>query len=148
MTMQVPIHRIVEGLGGPQHFKRPIRHEFDLIEVVREGLSIASVAHLQQNFGLTNKQMSALLAISESTYQRRLRAKGTLTPDETEKAISLSEIYEKGIEVFEDKADLERWLQSSVRNLQGSRPVDLLDTMLGRKQVMTVLNAILHGIYL
>jgi putative toxin-antitoxin system antitoxin component (TIGR02293 family) len=146
--MNVPIQRIVEGLGGQQYFKRPIRHEFDLIEVVKEGLPIASVAFLQKNFGLTNKQMSALLAISESTYQRRLRANATLTVDETEKVISLSEVYERGMEVFEDGSDLARWLVSPVRNLQNRKPIDLLDTMLGRAQVMTVLNALLHGIYL
>ncbi|MEZ0607096.1 antitoxin Xre/MbcA/ParS toxin-binding domain-containing protein [Fibrella sp. WM1] len=140
--------RIVDGLGGMQFFKRPIQHEFDLMEVVREGLPIASVEFLRHNFGLTNKQMSTFLAISESTYQRRLRAQSTLTPDETEKAISLSELYEKGMEVFENKDDLEQWFNAPVQNLQNRKPIDLLDTMLGRAQVMTVLNALLHGIYL
>lgn len=145
--MNVPIQRIVEGLGGPQHFRRPIQHEFDLIEVIKEGLPIASVEHLQKSFGLTNKQMSALLAISESTYQRRLRAKGTLTSDETEKAISLSELLEKGLDVFENEADLAHWLNASVRSLGGAKPISLLETTIGRKQVMNVLYAILHGIF-
>ena len=103
--MQVPLKRIIEGLGGKTLIKRPVRHEFDLIDVVKEGIPIASAAFLQRNFGLTNKEMSHILSISESTYQRRIRVKGTLTQDESEKAISLAEVYEKGLEVFENRPD-------------------------------------------
>lgn len=145
--MQVSVQKIMAGLGGDRFVKRPIRHEFDLIDLVKEGLPIESVAFLQGNFGFTNKEMSHILAISESTYQRRIRAKATLTPDETEKAISLSEVHEKGMEVFEDKDDFEYWLSSTIPALQEQKPIDLLGTMLGRKQVMNVLNALLHGIF-
>jgi len=146
--MQVPINRILEGLGGDRFIKRPIRHDYDLMELVKEGLPMESVAFLQNNLGFTNKEMSHILAISESTYQRRIRAKSRLTQDETEKAISLSEIYEKGIDVFENKEDFSYWLASRLPTLLNQRPVDMLGSMIGRKQVMNVLNAILHGIYL
>ncbi len=146
--MQVSINRILEGLGGDRFIKRPIRHDYDLIELVKEGLPMESVAFLQRNLGFTNKEMSHILAISESTYQRRIRAKSRLTQDETEKAISLSEIYEKGIDVFENKDDFSYWLASRLPPLLNQRPVDMLGSMIGRKQVMNVLNAILHGIYL
>lgn len=146
--MQVSINRILEGLGGDRFIKRPIRHDYDLIELVKEGLPMESVAFLQRNLGFTNKEMSHILAISESTYQRRIRAKSRLTQDETEKAISLSEIYEKGIDVFENKEDFSYWLASRLPPLLNQRPVDMLGSMIGRKQVMNVLNAILHGIYL
>ncbi|WP_266365078.1 type II RES/Xre toxin-antitoxin system antitoxin [Tellurirhabdus rosea] len=145
--MQIPIHRIVEALGGEKVIKRPIRQEFDLLDVVREGLPMESAAFLQKNLGLTNKTMSHILAISESTYQRRIRANAKLTPDESEKTISLSEVYELGMDVFEDKQDFEEWLESRVTALQNKRPVDFLDSMLGRKQVLNILNAIQHGIF-
>ena len=137
----------MEGLGGDRFVKRPIRHESDLIELVKEGLPMESVAFLQANFGFTNKEMSHILAISESTYQRRIRAKMKLTQDETEKAISLSEVYEKGMEVFEDKEDFDYWLNSKIPSLRDHQPIDLLGSMIGRKQVMNVLNALLHGIF-
>lgn len=93
--MQVPIRQIIEGLGGDQFIKREVRHDYDLIEIIKKGLPMESVTFLQTNFGFTNKQMSHILAISESTYQRRIRSKSKLTPDETEKAVSLSELYVK-----------------------------------------------------
>ncbi|AQG78603.1 antitoxin Xre-like helix-turn-helix domain-containing protein [Spirosoma montaniterrae] len=146
--MNVPISRIVAALGGEQLINHRVRQEFDLMDVAIEGLPIASVAYLQNNFGFTNKEMSHILAISESTYQRRVRAKTRLTQDESEKAISLAEVYEKGMEVFQNKEDLDDWLTAKIPSLQNRRPITLLGSMLGRKQVMNVLNAILHGIYL
>ncbi|MBN8822457.1 MAG: DUF2384 domain-containing protein [Spirosoma sp.] len=145
--MQVSVEQILAGLGGERFIKRRIRHEFDLIEIVQEGLPMESAAFLQTNFGLTNKEMSHILAISESTYQRRIRKGARLTQDETEKAISLAEVYEKGIEVFENKADWEYWLNSPITALQEKKPIELLGSMIGRKQVLNVLNALLHGLF-
>lgn len=146
--MNVPINRIVSALGGEAMLQRPVRHELDLMAVADAGLPVESLTHLQKNIGFTNKAMSHILAMSESTYQRRIKTKTKLTRDETEKLISLTEVYEKGMEVFENQADLDSWLNDEIPSLQNRKPVDLLDSMLGRKQVMTVLNAILHGIYL
>ena len=106
-----------------------------------------SVAFLQNNFGFTNKEMSHILSISESTYQRRIRAKSRLTQDETEKAVSLSEIYAKGVDVFRNQSDFETWLQTKIPAIGNQRPTDMLDSMIGRQQVMDELNRILHGVF-
>lgn len=145
--MQVPIRQILEGLGGDRFIKRPVRGEFDLMEIVKEGLPMESVGFLQNNIGLTNKEMSHILSISESTYQRRIKAKATLTSDETEKAISLSELYAKGVNVFRDKSDFETWLQTKIPAMGGRRPTDMLSSMVGRQYVIDELNRILHGVF-
>ena len=146
--MNVALGRIVSALGGEALLQHPVRHEFDLIDVIEKGLPIESLTYLQTTIGFTNKAMSHILAMSESTYQRRVKAKTNLTKEETEKVISLTEVYEKGMEVFENQPDLDGWLNDRIPSLQNRKPIDLLDSMMGRKQVMTVLNAILHGIYL
>ncbi|MEZ0542087.1 type II RES/Xre toxin-antitoxin system antitoxin [Fibrella arboris] len=145
--MQVSIRKIIEGLGGDQLIKRAVRHDFDLMEIVKEGIPMESAAFLQSSFGFTNKQMSHILAISESTYQRRIRAKARLTSDETEKAISLSELYAKGVDVFRNQPDFERWLQTKIPAMNNQRPTDMLHSMIGRQYVMDELNRILHGVF-
>ncbi len=146
--MNVSFKRIVLALGGETVLQHPVRHEFDLIDVIEKGLPIEALTYFQNTIGFTNKAMSHILAMSESTYQRRVKAKTNLTKEETEKVIALTEVYEKGIEVFENQADLDEWLNDKIPSLQNRKPIDLLDSMMGRKQVMTVLNAILHGVYL
>jgi len=103
--MLVAIQKIIDGLGGDRYLKNQVRHEFDLLSLIDEGLPMESATFLQHNFGFTNKERSHILAISKSTYQRGIRTKSRLTLDETEKAISLSELYAKGIEVFDNRDD-------------------------------------------
>jgi len=146
--MNVPLQRIVSALGGETILQRPVRQELDLMAVIDSGLPIESLTFFQNAIGLTNKAMSQILAMSESTYQRRIKANTKLRKDETEKVISLTEVYEKGKEAFENQADLDEWLNDEIPSLQNRRPVDLLDSIMGRKQVMTVLNANQHGMYL
>lgn len=145
--MQVPIKQIVTALGGEQLIRRSIRHELDLLEVVREGLPMASVAHLQKNIGFTNKIMSHILAISESTYQRRIRSGTKLSQDETEKAISLSEVFETGKELFKKPGDFQYWLEHENYALGGEKPMKLLDSAFGRAQILEILGRMKYGIY-
>ncbi|MGA0555027.1 antitoxin Xre/MbcA/ParS toxin-binding domain-containing protein [Larkinella sp. VNQ87] len=65
-----------------------------------------------------------------------------------EKSVSLEEVYAKGIEFFEDKVIFEEWLTKTRPALNDQKPLDLLNTVKGRKQVLTVLNALLYCIYL
>lgn len=145
--MQVSIRKIIDGLGSDQLIRRAVRHDFDLMEIVKEGIPMESAALLQSSFGFTNKQMSHILAISESTYQRRIRTKTRLTSDETEKAISLSELYVKGVDVFRNQAGFNSWLQTRIPAMNNQRPTDMLDSVIGRQYVMDELNRVLHGVF-
>ncbi|MBX0334847.1 DUF2384 domain-containing protein [Pontibacter sp. HSC-14F20] len=53
----------------------------------------------------------------------------------------------KGIEVFEDEDDFQRWLNTRNTALGNVKPVDWLDTPERRKQVLNVLVCLEHGMY-
>lgn len=53
----------------------------------------------------------------------------------------------KGIEVFEDEDDFQRWLNTRNTALGNVKPVDWLDTPEKRKQVLNVLVCLEHGMY-
>lgn len=145
--MQVSIPQIMTALGGESIVNRHVENSFDLIDLVNEGLPMQSVKFLQDKLGFSNRTMSHLLAISESTYQRRIKAKSLLTKDETEKAISLSELYAKGLDIFGNPEKLQYWLDNPNYALGNRRPVDLLDSTIGRQEAMEVLFRIQYGIY-
>ena len=145
--MQVSVQQIMEGLGGAAIVNRKIENTFDLIDLINDGLPMQSVKHLQDKLGFSNRTMSHLLAISESTYQRRIKAKLSLTKDETEKAISLSELYAKGLDIFGSPEKLQYWLDNPNYALGHRKPVDLLDSTIGRQEAMEVLFRIQYGIY-
>ncbi|ADB38711.1 type II RES/Xre toxin-antitoxin system antitoxin [Spirosoma linguale] len=147
LTMQVSIPQIMTALGGDSVVKRRVETTFDLIDLVNEGLPMQSVKFLQDNLGFSNRLMSHLLAISESTYQRRIRAKSSLTKDETEKVISLSELYAKGIDILGSPEKFHYWLDSPNYALGNRKPIDLLNSTVGRQEAMEILFRIQYGIY-
>ena len=142
-----PLATVVSLLGGPSMLPRPIHTDLDLMYAAAKGVSVQAVRHLQRHFGLTNREMSDVLSISESTLARREQSRKPLSRDEAEKAIQLSSLLAHGLEVFENEADFHRWLQTDNVALGGIRPQSLLASALGREQVRMLLFRIQHGIY-
>lgn len=136
---------MVELMGGKAVIPQRVRNEMDLLAVALEGLSVRAVRALQQHLGFSNKEMSVVLGVSESTLARREQTHTPLTLDEGEKAIQLSAVLAKGMEVFENEEDLHFWLNSPIPALGGQKPKQLLHSVLGRNQVHDVLGRIQHG---
>ena len=142
-----PLDAVVALLGGPSVMPRPIQTDLDLMYAAAAGVPVKAVRHLQRHMRFTNKEMSEVLTISESTLARREQAQSTLTRDEGEKAIQLSALVAHGLEVFGNETDFHRWLQSDNVALGGILPQSLLVSALGRDQVRALLFRIQHGIF-
>ena len=138
---------MVELLGGPAVIPQLVQNELDLLAVAVQGLSVRAVRALQQHLRFTNKEMSTVLGVSESTLARREQARRALTLDESEKAIHLSAVLAKGLEVFEGEDEFHHWLSTPNVALGGIRPKELLSSVIGRDQVRDILGRILYGHY-
>ena len=138
---------IVALLGGPSVMPQPIRTDLDLMYAAAAGVSVKAVRNLQRHLRFTNREMSEVLAISESTLARREQAQKPLSRDEAEKTIQLSAVVAHGLEVFEDEGDFHHWLYTDNVALGGIQPQMLLASALGREQVRALLFRIQHGIF-
>ncbi|RFP65100.1 DUF2384 domain-containing protein [Hymenobacter lapidiphilus] len=145
MVRSTSVADMVALMGGPAVIPQLVRNEMDLLGVAIKGLSVQAVRALQRHLGFSNKEMSAVLGVSESTLTRREQSQKPLTLDESEKAIQLSAVLAKGMEVFEEEADLHFWLNSPIPALGGQKPKDLLYSVIGRSQVHDILGRIEHG---
>ena len=58
-----------------------------------------------------------------------------------------SAIITKGLDVFENMADFQHWLETENRALNGEIPFKLLAFSKGEERVLEVLGRIEHGIY-
>ncbi len=59
----------------------------------------------------------------------------------------LMRVAAQAAEVLGSKEKASSWLRSPNRALAGSRPLDIIDTDLGAREVETVLGRIEHGVY-
>ena len=96
--------------------------------------------------GITRKEYAKILHISSSSLYRYLIGLQKVTTKCLERAILVNGVVTKGISTFIDKQEFSRWLYK--RNIAlGSKPIDLLSTEPGIKNVDTILNRIEYGIF-
>ena len=146
-TKQVlPIPTLIVLLGGQTIINREIRHDFDLIEVAKEGLPKQALDNLALNISFSTKEMAEVLNVSERTIQR-YRDDQRLDKDASAKLIRLAKLYELGEETFGSLIRFKGWMQSNIPALGGKRPMDLLDTPLGYELIEQELIYIEHGLF-
>ena len=54
----------------------------------------------------------------------------------------------RAVEVLGSEQDAQRWMRGPILSLNNQRPCDLLKMASGAKEVLNVLNAIEHGVFL
>lgn len=138
--------RIVSVLGGSVNVGKPIKNDFDLINITRQGLPKSAVTSLSKILGISMEKMSDLLHVSHRTIQRK-RNTDLLNTYSTEQVLEIAEVISRGIEVLGTLEDFTAWLHSKIRHLNYKKPIHFLDTHFGTNMVLDTLGRIEHGIY-
>src|SRR5258708_5000674 len=71
-----------------------------LIHQVQRGFSFRTLVSIQAISGVSVSEIASIIGIPERTLARR-RAAGRLAPDESERLLRLSIIFEKAVNLFE-----------------------------------------------
>jgi putative toxin-antitoxin system antitoxin component (TIGR02293 family) len=142
-----PLSYLENVLHLPKRDRQQVHSTLDLIPLSKNGLPISAFKQLQDRYQIGNKKMSELVGMSESTLQRRYRAKGRLSEIESQTVLQLAELWSQGMYIFEDESDLRSWLNSEILALGRVAPLSLLGTPLGRNHVQELLLRLEWGIY-
>ena len=138
-------------LGGASIFRRDIpRGPFDALVwegIIRSGMPVGVIDHLQRVVGLTQKAILKFLDINERSLQRRRGAEALLTHDQGVRVASFAQMVERSIDVLGDPARATEWLNAPNAALRGARPMELASTPYGAQAAMDTLNAIEHGMF-
>ena len=95
-------------------------------------------------FGFTKDEIHTLV-ISRRTLARRKAGDTPLSVAETDRALRLERIAEHADRVFGNRDKALRWLRSEIIALDGARPIDLLQTEAGGRNVEQELYRIDYG---
>lgn len=117
-----------------------------LIFKSRVGITMQQVQSYMVNYGLTLKEMAAILNISERTLQR-YEPKDILSKDVSDRALHLQRLYERGTEVFGTLDKFKGWMKASILIFNNERPISFLDTIFGFELLEQELGRIEHGIF-
>jgi len=139
--------KVVSALGGVELFLRLRATKADeLRDAVRRGLPFSTLETLSRQLELSPQQCSEVLAIPARTVARR-KESNQLNPQESDRLYRVARAASQAVEVLGslDKARL--WLKTPSRALSCERPLDLLDTEIGARQVEEVLLRLNYGIF-
>ena len=101
---------------------------------------------LKDQINISTEELAHVVGIAPRTLLRR-KQEGRLQKEESERVVRLQRLFEKALDVFEDRAAAQSWFNSPQLALGGKTPLDYADTELGAREVENLLNRIEHGVF-
>jgi len=140
-----PITEMGMVLGGKRTVGR-LRSSLDLHDRVVEGFPFGALRALGASLDLSPAKLALALGIAPATYDRRRRSK-RLASAESEIVSRLARILVLGKELFGSAGGTWKWLVRSNRAFDGARPIELLQTESGGREVAAAIGRRLYGGY-
>lgn len=131
-------------LGGKSGLGRSIESFSDLAVVIEEGLPSKAMRALVKASSTTAKEISESVRIPERTFMR-IKKRERLTPDESDKIYRLAYIVAFAQKAFGNQEKAYRWLRRDNRALGSRKPLAVLRTEPGLRQVERELGRIEYG---
>jgi putative toxin-antitoxin system antitoxin component (TIGR02293 family) len=119
----------------------------ELVEKINAGLSFRSFEKLRAEMDLTATALAKLIQITTRTLTRR-KAQGKFRPDESDRILRTSRVFEKTLDLFGgDHAQARAWLSSAKPTLNRSTPLELLVTDVGAREVENLIGRLERGVF-
>lgn len=122
----------------------PAAEPMDLVRLVRRGLPIGVVQSLLESGRLTPAELDHVVLPRKTLAHRRKL--GTLTPEQSDRLVRVARLLAAAEETFGNPVKAGIWLRRPTSVFSGERPMDLLDTDEGAREVETLLGQISNGI--
>jgi len=144
----------------PGNSRQPLRHRLrgstlgltaanpaELVEQLERGFSFKTLQTFESRSGLALSRLAATIGIPERTLARR-RVSRRLTPDESERLLRISAIFEDALGLFEgDVAAAVKWLTTPRKALGDRAPLAYARTEPGAREVENLIGRLEHGIF-
>ena len=125
----------------------PVLATDDLIRAVQRGLPFKSLEAFSAETGFPPGEIAAIVGIPERTFARR-KLSGKLSPDESERLLRVSTIFEKAVALFEgDVGETLDWLTQPKKALGDKVPLSYSRSELGAREVENLIGRLEHGVF-
>jgi putative toxin-antitoxin system antitoxin component (TIGR02293 family) len=119
----------------------------ELIQQLERGFAFKTLQTFESRTGLALSRLAAAIGIPERTLARR-KVSRRLTPDESERLLRISAIFEDAVDLFEgDVAAAVNWLTTPRKALGDRAPLAYARTEPGAREVENLIGRLEHGIF-
>lgn len=115
-----------------------------LVQTIREGFPVETVAYIIQSGRLNLGEVDRMV-LPRKTLANRKKL-GALTAEQSDRLLRVARVIAAAEDVFGNAEKADAWLRRATTALAGEKPLDLLDTEEGAREVETLLTRIGHGI--
>jgi putative toxin-antitoxin system antitoxin component (TIGR02293 family) len=137
---------VAELLADEHALPSDVRSEPDWVRAVQSGLPANAVDAVVAELGYTVTEIEQLV-IPRRTLAHRRANRQPLTREESDRLARVARAGLWAQETFGEKEKAVAWLRRPNRALQGSRPIDLLDTDDGARLVEQVIGRLAYGVF-
>jgi putative toxin-antitoxin system antitoxin component (TIGR02293 family) len=116
------------------------------ISQIKSGLPVKLFFALREQMNVSAEALAEVVGIAPRTLLRRKQA-GKLQKEESERVVRVQRLFEKALDVFEDKAAAQSWFSTPQLGLCGKTALEYADTELGAREVENLLGRIEHGVF-
>ncbi len=119
----------------------------ELIRGVERGLPYRALESLAAKSGVGVSVLASVVGIPGRTLARR-KAAGKLAPDESERLLRLSTIFEKAVGLFEGAVPAAvTWLATGQKSLGNKTPLAYARTEIGAREVENLIGRLENGVF-
>jgi putative toxin-antitoxin system antitoxin component (TIGR02293 family) len=146
-ALRSPAHKVVRYRRAGESLGLSFNTIPELIREVMRGFSYQTLVAFETNSGVSVPALAETIGIPERTLARR-RVAGRLAPEESERLLRLSSIFEKAVELFEgDVSSAVNWIATPKRALENQSPLQYARTEVGARQVENLIGRLEHGVF-
>lgn len=118
-----------------------------VIREIKRGFPFRTLGTFANVSGLAVSRVADVIGIPERTLARR-RVSGRLAPEESERLLRVSRIFDKAVELFEgDRAAAMGWLNTPRPVLDEQSPLEYSRTEPGAREVENLIGQLEHGVF-
>ena len=147
IRLGAPAHKTVRFRRAGESLGLSVNSIPELIREVMRGFSYQALVAFETTSGVSLQTLAETIGIPVRTLARR-RASGRLAPEESERLLRLSSIFEKAVELFEgDVPSAVNWLATPKRAFENLPPLQYVRTEIGAKEVENLIGRLEHGVF-
>lgn len=122
------------------------RGVFSIIDSVNRGISFTTFENIIKKYSFTLQNWADFLHISNKTLSRYQKESKTFDALQSERILQIEILYTKGEEVFGNRDNFTKWLETGNLALGDILPLDLLKSSFGIQLLIDELTRIEHGV--
>ena len=145
--MTASAEHVADMLGGAKVLGQRLRNMDDWMRMIDAGLPAAAMEALKERVGLDDPSMASALGISARTLARTRAGQVRLDAVVSDRLYRLARLVALAKEVLEHDDRAVQWLTQPQFGLGQYRPIDLMRSEPGAREVENLLLRIEHGVY-